>query len=413
MKAIYWLRDDLRLHDNQALHEFCTHADQGLMVWSASPSILRANGFRKLFVFQSLANLIQRVRGMGGDVVVSLESASQLLPRLVKNENVDRIYCSAQQTTEEIHEEDELYRKLGDRFVRVGPQNTLLHLDDLPFGLEALPPVFTSFRKAVEADLKIRPEVPEPMVLPASFVVGSDVTTIDLFTEIEALSIAGFRNDRVVAGEAEALDRLKFYLFESDGIQTYKETRNGLMRWDDSSKLSHFLSVGSISPRRIFFELKRYERERLSNESTYWLFFELLWRDYFKFIARKLGSRIFGGRLSVNAEERDFERWCIGETDDPFVNANMRELNQTGLMSNRGRQNVASYLAKTLRVDWRLGAQYFERQLIDYDAASNWGNWSYLAGVGQDPRNRVFNPERQAALYDPDGVYQKKWLSQS
>jgi deoxyribodipyrimidine photo-lyase len=89
----------------------------------------------------------------------------------------------------------------------------------------------------------------------------------------------------------------------------------------------------------------------------------------------------------------------------------MRELNQTGFMSNRGRQNVASYLVKDLRQDWRYGAAYFEQELIDYDVTSNWGNWAYVAGVGNDPReNRYFNILSQASRYDQNGEYVKHWI---
>jgi deoxyribodipyrimidine photo-lyase len=100
-----------------------------------------------------------------------------------------------------------------------------------------------------------------------------------------------------------------------------------------------------------------------------------------------------------------------GNTGNRFIDANMRELLLTGFMSNRGRQNVASYFVHELGLDWRLGAQYFEEALVDYDVYSNWGNWAYLAGVGNDPRaNRRFNITRQADMYDPAGSYQKLWL---
>jgi deoxyribodipyrimidine photo-lyase len=115
--------------------------------------------------------------------------------------------------------------------------------------------------------------------------------------------------------------------------------------------------------------------------------------------------------LTETEQLKLFNAWCKGTSPDDFINANMQELNQTGWMSNRGRQNVASYLVKTLHVHWQWGAAYFERKLIDYDAASNWGNWAYLAGVGQDPRDRIFNTKLQAERYDRDGAYQKKWLS--
>ena len=121
----------------------------------------------------------------------------------------------------------------------------------------------------------------------------------------------------------------------------------------------------------------------------------------------------FSGNKPETAKNQEalFEKWKNGETGIPFIDANMRELNLTGFMSNRGRQNVASYLVKDLKVNWTWGAAYFEEKLIDYNPASNWGNWAYVAGVGNDPRdNRYFNIEKQAQQYDPKGEYVKLWL---
>ena len=103
--------------------------------------------------------------------------------------------------------------------------------------------------------------------------------------------------------------------------------------------------------------------------------------------------------------------WVLGETGIPFIDANMKELRDTGFMSNRGRQNVASFLVKDLKVNWQMGAEYFESALIDYDPCSNYGNWNYVAGVGNDPReNRYFNILSQAKRYDPDGAFVRHWL---
>ncbi|MEL0186501.1 MAG: FAD-binding domain-containing protein, partial [Flavobacteriaceae bacterium] len=97
---------------------------------------------------------------------------------------------------------------------------------------------------------------------------------------------------------------------------------------------------------------------------------------------------------------------------EPFVNANMLELKHTGWMSNRGRQNVASYLSKENNIDWRWGAKYFESKLIDYDVHSNYGNWMYVSGVGNDPRDRKFNIKFQAERYDPNNKFQNLWLQE-
>ena len=213
------------------------------------------------------------------------------------------------------------------------------------------------------------------------------------------------------------MERLDSYFWQSDAIQTYKETRNGLIGTNYSSKLSPWLALGCISSRTIYHELKRYEESRTKNQSTYWLFFELLWRDYFKYVSLKHGNAIFypWGIQNISKswkKDKDvFRTWVDGKTQSDFVNANMLELKHTGWMSNRGRQNVASYLTKTLGIDWRWGAAYFESMLIDYDVHSNYGNWMYVAGVGNDPRDRIFNVERQAAYYDPNEEFQDLWLS--
>ena len=187
---------------------------------------------------------------------------------------------------------------------------------------------------------------------------------------------------------------------------------------DYSSKFSAWLAMGCISPRAIYHEIKKYEKENEANDSTYWLVFELLWRDFFRFMFKKYQTKFFlySGIQSdkVNSKalnKKLVSQWVKGTTPSDFINANMIELKQTGFMSNRGRQNVASYFCNELNMDWRIGAAYFESQLIDYDVCSNWGNWAYLAGVGNDPRkHRYFNIEKQANDYDKDRVFRDLWL---
>jgi deoxyribodipyrimidine photo-lyase len=185
---------------------------------------------------------------------------------------------------------------------------------------------------------------------------------------------------------------------------------------DYSSKFSPWLAHGCISARAIYHEVEKYEEEVEKNKSTYWLKFELLWRDFFKFTAMRYGSKIFFPE-GIKEESRTWKynpktvrKWIEGETGDEFVDANMKELKLTGFMSNRGRQNVASYLVHRLNQDWRAGAAWFESMLIDYDVTSNYGNWIYAAGVGNDPRDRVFNTKRQADMYDKDGAFRNLWL---
>ena len=220
-------------------------------------------------------------------------------------------------------------------------------------------------------------------------------------------------------GSHAALERLKHYFWNTKKLSFYKQTRNGLLGQDYSSKFSAWLANGSISARQIYWQIKAYEKQIDKNQSTYWLIFELIWRDYFKYVSLKHRNKIFqlGGILEREYHWKNshqiLKAWIDGQTKEPFVNANMKELSKTGWMSNRGRQNVASYFAKNLNMDWRLGAAYFEAMLIDYDVHSNYGNWMYVAGVGNDPRDRKFNVQLQAERYDENGKYQRLWLQES
>jgi deoxyribodipyrimidine photo-lyase len=192
-----------------------------------------------------------------------------------------------------------------------------------------------------------------------------------------------------------------------------------LLGSDYSTKLSPWLAIGSISPRYIYSKIKEFEALHGANDSTYWLVFELLWRDFFRFMFKKHTNKLFliNGicktlKHKSNTNLYKLISWVNGETGNDFVDANMKELKYTGFMSNRGRQVVASFLINDLEIDWRYGASYFEQELIDYDVCNNWGNWAYIAGVGNDPKSsRYFDTVKQASEYDKKGEYRKKWLT--
>lgn len=296
--------------------------------------------------------------------------------------------------------------------------------DDIPFNKNQIPDTYTKFRQSVELNSNVRPIIPKLLKLqPLPPVKGANVGTVptlrDLNFNVDEVKLDDRTAFPFSGGETSGLDRLHEYLWDTDCISTYKETRNGLLEKNYSTKFSPWLANGSLSPRQIYHEVKKYEKKRTANQSTYWCIFELLWRDYFKFVAWKYGNRIFylsgimGKKFEWRKDTKLFDKWCRGETGVPFVDANMRELLQTGWMSNRGRQNVASFLVKDLKLDWRLGAEWFESMLLDHDVCSNYGNWNYAAGIGNDPRqDRKFNMIKQALDYDPDGEFVKVWLTE-
>ncbi len=263
--------------------------------------------------------------------------------------------------------------------------STLYHAQDLPFALKDIPDVFTSFRKRIEKEATVREIFNTPVA------IKSPVIEELCLLRIEQLGLEPITNDCRAAinfkgGETEGYKRLNSYLFETQAISTYKETRNGMIGENYSTKFSPWLSLGCLSPREIYNKLKKYEVHFSPNESTYWLEFELLWRDYFRFMMKKYSNRFFH-QAGIQAETENLNKhnsetlltWINGQTSCDFVDANMIELKLTGFMSNRGRQNVASYLCNNLKLDWRYGAAYFEQQLIDYDVCSIWGQLGLIS----------------------------------
>ena len=405
-RGIYWVRNDLRLHDNEALRAFSEQSSEGLVAWFASASFYRAGPHRKEFILSTLEEFGEGVRVKGSDLIISQTSASEVLPKLVRNHAVDRIYVSAEAAPEERAEEEAVARACDATLIRLH-QDSLLHPADLPFDAKDTPEVFTQFRKQVDGITRVREPLSAPLRLPSLWPKAVELTQPPRWVERDR----SWLHPKIRAGESAGLARVREYIWETDCLRVYKETRNGMIEWNDSSKFSPWLSIGALSPRLIYSEVARYERERCRNESTYWMYFELLWRDYFRLIVEKKKSKVFGRKPQLtDAEATSLGRWSSAKTGNDFIDANMTELNTTGWMSNRGRQNVASYLAKEMLVPWQYGAEHFERLLIDYDVSSNWGNWAYLSGTGQDPRNRRFNTSLQAELYDRDGLYRKAWL---
>lgn len=432
-RAIVWFRNDLRLHDNEALTEALKHADEIIPVYVFDERIFggktrygfpKTGVFRANFVLQSVEDLRNSFRARGAELLVRIGKPEEEIAKIAEESKANWVYCNRERTREEVLVQDALEQKLWStgRELRYCRGKMLYYTSDLPFPVAQTPDIFTQFRKEVERFVPVRPPLPVPAQLkPAkpSLVAGD-------LPDLRQLGYLPLVQDRRAVlsfqgGEQQGLARLRYYLWETDLIKTYKETRNGLLGGDYSTKFSPWLAHGCLSPKQIYAEVRQYEVTRGNNESTYWVIFELLWRDFFRLMAKKYGDRIFlkGGILGkANASLRDdlkgFQRWKDGHTGKGIVDANMRELAATGFMSNRGRQIVASYLVNDLRVNWQIGAEYFESLLIDYDPASNWGNWNYVAGVGNDPReNRYFNPKTQAERYDPEGKYVRHWLSES
>lgn len=424
--ALVWFRNDLRLHDLQPLEKAFQSADQIICFYCFDQQFWKRYGFdepktgsfRTQFLLESVKNLQKNLEQIGGHLVIAQGNTAEQLVQLHAQYAFSEVFFTKEHTYEELQIEQEARTLLPTVNWKSSETLTLFHPTDLPFLVAEMPAVFTPFRKKVEKYATVREEVKQATKY--SFVANVQSSEIPSWSwfqlsppEKDQRSAFPF-----VGGEDAALERLHHYLWKTKNITQYKKTRNGLVGTEYSSKLSAWLANGCLSPRRVYWEVKKFEEEVEANESTYWLLFELFWRDFFRFHSIKMGNEIFDpSRYSTldsaaPAKQRHrFLAWKNAETGIPFIDANMQELKRTGFMSNRGRQNAASFLVKELQVPWQWGAQWFETQLIDYDVCSNWCNWGYISGVGTDPRkDRYFNISKQAQMYDRDGKYVKTWL---
>ncbi|KAM0793720.1 hypothetical protein ACM66B_001144 [Microbotryomycetes sp. NB124-2] len=494
--AVVILRSDLRIHDHALFHSVHSQKHKGvthvLPVYVFDERFIELSGlpgyerqgpeartrlfgfwrtgvFRARFLAEAVYDLRDNLRARGSDLLIRFGKLEQVLESVVDaikqdGDVVERAlynldFCSEEQAIE--RRIDKIMHKRGIE-IETHDTTPLIDVRDLPFPVAQTPDVFTPFRKRVEG-LGFLGRA--PLIMPSKFkpfpvlssgpypaygdqLDGKSVDDIidpllkpleDTF-EIKYKHASTPRDSKsafpYAGGETSALSRLNFYFKEGNPppVARYKATRNGLLGHEYSTKLSPFLCLGMISPRLIMQALDEHEQEFGETQNTYWVRFELLWRDYFLYMARKFGSKLFtlGGFEEVTdpkqaqiksqpgwwktwdrsaGDDDVVTRWLTGKTGVPFIDANMAELRESGFMSNRGRQNVASFLTKDLQVDWRIGAEYFESHLIDYEPTANYGNWQYVGGVGNDPRaSRQFNPIKQANDYDPQGQYIKTWI---
>lgn len=436
--TLYWFRSDLRLHDQPALLQAAAHAAAHnqtlLLVYVNDPAqdeptawgFRRMGQHRRRFLADTLQDLRNALQALDQTLVLLHGQAGRTLADCARQVNAHTVFC------EEIAapEERAQVQALRDAGLTVHTvwQSSLLEPADLPFDVADLPPVFTTFRQRIEAaGVRPHPPLPAPTQLPAPPAVelhtlpGWVCSPSQLLQPTEGL-VAHERSNfpytlaHCRGGESAALAHLQNYL-TPPWPDRYKQTRNALQGQHTSSHWSPWLATGAVSARRIWAALHAYEQEHGANDGTYWLWFELLWRDDFRFLHLQHGRQLYAAKgLSTLARPshfpKDFQRWCDGQTGEPIVDAGMRELAATGFTSNRMRQIVASFLVHDLSCDWRAGAAWFESQLVDFDIYSNQGNWLYISGRGTDPRQgRRFNPAKQTQDHDPQGRYRQVWLA--
>lgn len=424
-RSLYWVTKDLRINDNTALN-IASKSDLLICVFVVDKKWFEPNhyqskslgGNRWHFLQSCLSDFNERLLTFGQQLYIVYGDTFSTLGNLCEKYRITDVITTHLPGTYE----NNIITQFSDSFPQVTvnkvEQFTLFTKTLLPFELQQLPVSYSKFRK-IMTDVAIPKLAPTVQNLPSQFKSMPSPTIFRpqwlppiLYKKVKQ----GFNFD---GGEHDGLKHLNQY-FSSNLPTTYKEVRNNLDGWDNSSKLSPWLGSGCISPRQVMNAIVEFEDKQGKNSSTECLFLEILWREYFQWLHFKVGKKMYQFKglsehlpLTTFYPER-FNKWCTGNTPYPLVNACMNELRKTGYLSNRGRQIVASCLVNELSVDWRYGAAWFEEQLIDYDAAVNWGNWQYIAGVGADPKGgRHFNIQKKTALYDLNGHYQSKWLDKT
>jgi len=418
---LVWFRNDLRIHDNEILLEAVRKADKILPVYCFDPFYFHKNPsgnfktgeLRARFLLESVADLRKNLRQIGGDLVIRIGDPSQIIPQLAEEYNINEVYHHR----EVAHEETEISERVETALWKMKLNlkhfigHTLYHKEDLPFPIKDIPDSFAVFKKKVERDSTVRPCIGTP----------DDINTprIGNAGELPTLQQLGlnepFDDPRAteifVGGETAALNQLEQFFINCEQASANKNSRNNQVS-ALSSKLSPWIALGCISLRHVYWEVVK--RANTPNANS--LLLDLLWRDYFRFMFKKHGQKFIAAKKQDDTityapdQEVFFENWKNGETGVPLVDAVMHELNATGYISNTNRQIVAGFLINDLKVDWKLGAAYFEEKLIDYSPASNWGNWAFVAGVNDARESRYTIVTTPANALDAKSDFIDTWL---
>ncbi|MEJ5993321.1 DASH family cryptochrome [Pedobacter sp. Du54] len=419
-RILVWFRNDLRLHDNEMLVEAIAKSDCILPVYFFDPrqfettvyGTLKTGVIRTRFLLENVESLRQSFKKLGGDLLILSGKPEDFLPDLVSKYEINEVYhhreVASEETAISTQVEDLLWKQKVNLKHFIG--HTLYNKEDLPFPIRDIPDVFTQFKKKTERDAVVKPCFLTPTEI--NFVDVNDWGSLPALAELLPFEIvdAFTTNPIFKGGEAEAIIHLHEFLHAGEDIAN----ANAMVKKNKVvANLSAWLAVGSLSPRKVYWKLKEAEANYGLKPYFGQIILGLLWRDYFRFMFKKYRNTFFkqeGFKQEVQLKPIEdnaaLKRWQTACTGHTLIDSIMNELNTTGYINNISRLLVASYLVDELKVNWVMGASYFEEKLIDYCPASNWGNWANVAGVGNDQRlSSSFSFEKQLKAIDPKGIY--------
>lgn len=422
---LVWFRNDLRIHDNEILLEAARKADKILPVYCFDPYYFTKNlagdpktgNLRVRFVLESVADLRKNLQAIGGELIIRVGNPAEVLTQLAEQYHINEVYHHREVAYEETKISEDVETALWKIKLNLKHfiGHTLYHKEDLPFPIKDIPDSFATFKKKIERDSNVRPCIGTPEViytpeiidageLPTLFSLGLDDAMDDPRSSVN-----------FTGGETAALNQLEQYFLSSELNNAGKNFRNSSSVTDYSSKLSPWIALGCISLRRVYWEVIKHQHSN-NLQRTNALLLDLLWRDYFRFMFKKHGQKFISAKAKAASEpiitenqDELFEGWKHGETGVPLVDAIMHELNATGYINNYGRQIVAGFLIKDLKIDWTRGAIYFEEKLIDYSPASNWGNWAFVAGVNDARESRYIIADKKVNELETKSQFIDTW----
>jgi deoxyribodipyrimidine photo-lyase len=397
--SVFWFRRDLRLEDNKGLHEALKAGEKVLCFFIFDKNILDKlndrDDARLGFIHSSLENIKSELKELGSDLFIHYGVPKEGWSKICSQFDIQAVYYNEDYEPYAIKRDKEVAKILKEQSIDffgfkdqvIFAKNEILKSDGKPYT------VYTPFKRRWLETLT-----------PKDLASVNNKKYFNNFLNIKDLSFPslkklGFEKSSIFIPSSKVKKSI---------LESYDKTRD-IPSINGTSLLGIHLRFGTVSVRRLAqkgFEL---------NDT--WLS-ELIWREFFMQILWHFPHVTQGAfrekynKIKWKNDKKEFEKWCQGKTGYPLVDAGMRELNQTGHMHNRVRMLAASFLVKHLLIDWRWGEKYFASKLLDFDLASNNGNWQWVAGTGCDaaPYFRIFNPETQQKKFDPDFVYITKWV---
>ena len=411
MTSIWWIRRDLRLTDNAALHA-ALETGSVVPTFILDPAFSGSSPRRKNFLYEGLHTLDADLRARSSYLVIRKGKPVEVLRQLTQETGATKIFAEEDFTPYARKRDTEVAQILPLKLTvgqTVHHPDTILKADGKPYR------IYTPYSKIWKSKLPLSLELlpaPEKINTPAR--IKTEI--LPLFEE----------NPLFPAGEKEALVRLEEFTLTLPfpngrggrvrGIHSYGADRNR-MDQDGTSSLSPYLRFGMLGLRQAVHSARQAIGQKRSLGAEVWLN-ELIWREFyiqilyhFPQVSKTAFNPAFAN-IRWRNNEAEFEAWKSGQTGVPVVDAGMRQLKEAGWMHNRARMIVASYLVKELLIDWRWGEAWFMENLLDGDPAANNGGWQWIAGTGTDaaPYFRIFNPVLQSAKFDPHGDYIRKWI---